>query len=264
MALSWPSLATDNKDDTICEKSPKAKPEIYVGNHVENLAAKEPVSISPTGEIDTLNNLPIWFSHSPSSNSPDIYSELFWEREPMGEYLYFLAGNYKKNEKGLLRYGTPTTMAKVEVNFEDDVLRVAKATSKREQELAEQQSDPELIRFLRTLTIQQLTDKVSKSEDKWNDRVSFISLNSIVPDNESKLTRLVISKPYSGAKPFVTLLHQEFFKPEVDSQYPRYLKIKVESNEQDVSIDNLINQFEYLIQRYSQMPYRCLSGTTRG
>lgn len=248
------------------EQTPKATSQKYIGNHIENLAALSSVDIQPIEEIRNLNNLPVWISEDPNSTSPKIYNGLFWEIEPMGEYIYYLAGNFNKNEKGLLRYGTTTTSLFVEVNFEDDVINVAKADSQNEQLAAEKQKDS--TDFVCSLTIEEFSQKIPLATHDYDNRVAFISLNKLLNSNSKGHARLILSKPNEtnpdAFKPFLSLIYEEFFESTIETELPRYTKIKITSNISDIKIDDLVKEHLKLINKYSNMPYVNLSGTTRG
>lgn len=249
------------KPNTTNNSSPKASREIYVGNHIENLAAHDLVNVSPIGNIRELDNLPLWFSKDSNSRSPEIYSGLFWEIEPTGEYIYYLAGDFAKNEKGLMRYGTANTSLFVEVNFEDDVINVAKSDGLNEQNTAEKQS--EAIDFIRDLTLEELSQRVSTSTHKYDHRVAFVSLKKLLNENSKGYGRLVISKPPETQKAYISLIYQEFLEPVKEGQYPRYTKIEVKTKVLNTKMEILIKQYLDLVNKYSNMPYVSLSGTTR-
>ncbi|MEP3889477.1 MAG: hypothetical protein ABJN69_03360 [Hellea sp.] len=101
------------------------KPAIARGNHIENLRNYPSVQLEPSGTLAELD-LPIWVQVSPKDKTDQTYENLLWEIEPMGEYVYFLAGNFPKNEKGLLRYASAKTRLEVFVCYEDDVVDVRK------------------------------------------------------------------------------------------------------------------------------------------
>jgi hypothetical protein len=123
-----PIIKEDKSIDNsnLVPKNPKAKDGISYGDHIENLARKEMVDIKQIGIIESLNNIPIWLEKNPNTSNPSIYENIFWEIESWGEYLYYLAGYYQKNEKGLLKFPTASTEFRVETSYEDDVIRVAK------------------------------------------------------------------------------------------------------------------------------------------
>ncbi len=116
-------------------QGPKAKLVRAKGDHVANLAALDVVDIQPVSEVA---GLPVWIEVGPDKATTQTYLGLFWEIEPMGEYLYYLAGDFSKNEKGLLRYGSAQTSAEVHVNFEDDVISVNRLETKQWSGVAEE------------------------------------------------------------------------------------------------------------------------------
>ena len=118
----WRKLGgkSDSRSD-----DPRAEPVIALGNHIENLRNHPPVQLEPVGALTELD-LPIWVQVPPKDKTDQTYENLLWEIEPMGEYVYFLAGNFPRNEKGLLRYASAKTRLEVFVCYEDDVINVRK------------------------------------------------------------------------------------------------------------------------------------------
>jgi hypothetical protein len=113
--------------------SPWVRPQ---GNHEENLAAHPPVLRAPVGKAAMLD-VPIWVDIAPDHPSQTTYDGLLWEIEPYGEYLYYLAGDFPRNDKGLLRYASATTRAEVHVSFETDAIDVAAQDQPRYAALAQ-------------------------------------------------------------------------------------------------------------------------------
>lgn len=101
--------------------SPRVIPK---GNHEENLAAHPHVDLEPLGMVDGLQ-VPVWVDVAPEHPTPHTYDGLLWEVEPCGEYIYHLAGDFPKNEKGLLRYSSAKVMSEVHVSFETDAIDAA-------------------------------------------------------------------------------------------------------------------------------------------
>ncbi|MGP6088318.1 hypothetical protein [Antarctobacter jejuensis] len=95
------------------------------GNHEENLAAHPQVDVSELHMAEGLN-VPVWVDVDPAAPSSVTYVDILWEVEPTGEYLYHLAGNFPKNDKGLLRFASATLSAEVHVSFETDSIAVAR------------------------------------------------------------------------------------------------------------------------------------------
>ncbi len=103
--------------------SSKAKAVNPLGDATINLAAHPEVHLQPKFVIDYPISVPVWFDFPADYGKPATYDGVFWEIEPWGEYLYYLAGAFQKNEKGLLRFGTAPLEIRAERNFETDVIR---------------------------------------------------------------------------------------------------------------------------------------------
>lgn len=84
--------------------TPKARLVRPAGDHIENLAAHRDVDIPQIGEVA---GLPIWVDLAPEGPTTATYNGLLWEVEPTGEYVYYLAGDFRKNKKGLLATKAP-------------------------------------------------------------------------------------------------------------------------------------------------------------
>lgn len=241
------------------ERSPKAKFIEPKGNHIENLAAHEVVSIKSIGSVEGLQALPLWINHSINEPNPSIYDGIFWEIEPWGEYLYFLAGDYKKNEKGLLRFPSPTTSARVEISFEDDVIRVAKLDGTREQARAENnQLELDKIKDLRLINIEKISSNLTSIDGAY---VGNISLGDILPKGAVGSGRLSFIKLPNRVD--LTIVYEEFIEPKRINEFERYLKILVQSKDPSLSIEDALKIYSELIAKYSDMPYTHVSGSTR-
>ena len=68
------------------KSSPKANVVKPAGNHIQNLAAHEVVSIEAIGLVNKLGSIPLWIDNDIQEEKPKIYEGLFWEVEPMGEH----------------------------------------------------------------------------------------------------------------------------------------------------------------------------------
>lgn len=242
--------------------SPKATHEQYIGDHIANLAIKKNINLSPIATLKNLDNLPVWIDEPTNSLTPKFYTNIFWDIEPMGEYIYFLAGDFQKNEKGLLRFPTASTQALVEINFEDDVISVAKHDGKRYQNYAD-----EVVHRLpefQNLTIAELSQKIPRSSHNIDSLVAFLSLNPLLPDSSKGYARMEIRKPMNSDKTYLTLIYEEFYEPVHAYEHERYLKIEVSSSDNNRSIKKMTDELLVLIEKYQNMPYNCVTGTTRG
>jgi len=261
-----------NKDNTmmvarrkyngqIPSDSPKARLELFEGDHIYNLKIHKFVNIESIGILPQFNNLPVWLDYDKTNDNPSVYNNLFWEIEPMGEYLYYLAGDYKKNEKGLLRFPKYTTNFKVEVNFEDDVIDVAEEESMMSQNSYHYSLDFETIQ---DLTIGEMQNKVPQSDNSnglW-EKVACTSLEHYLPTNcKGKAEANFIRN--NKAKLSINLTYQDFYEAQNEDEYKRHLLVSCNCSNNEQNIKELVNYFIYLVEKYHDMPYLHLAGTTR-
>lgn len=239
--------------------SPKANIIVSKGNHIENLAAHALVSIESIGTVEELHELPLWVNHNIDESKAKVYDGLFWEIEPWGEYLYFLAGDYKKNEKGLLRFSSSTTSVRVEISFEDDVINVAKTDGADDQSKASNiQLDPRVIKNLRFVDIEKISNNFTSINGAY---FSYVSLEKILPESATGRGRLIFKKKSDHIN--LTMIYEEFREPKLADETERYLKILIQSKDPTLSIEDAIKLYIDLISKYSEMPYLHVSGSTR-
>lgn len=241
------------------KSSPKANVVIPVGNHIQNLAAHEVVSIETISSVNELGSIPLWIDHDVQETKPKVYEGLFWEIEPMGEYLYFLAGDYKKNEKGLLKFMSATTSVRVETNFEDDVINVAKIDGAYDQEKSSKiVLDPDSTKGLSFGEIEKTSSKFTSINSTY---FGDVSLKKIIPEGSPGRARLNFRKQTEYVD--LTMIYEEFREPELASENERYLKIYLQSRNPSQNLDSALTLFSSLITKYSNMPYVHVSGSTR-
>ncbi len=228
-------------------------------SHEINLAARPQANLSTVGITPAPLSLPIWVDTDPQNTEPATYEGLFWEIEPMGEYVYYLAGDYAKNEKGLLRFPTATTSARVERNFEQDVIAVAEQDGLREHQqgilTAADLSDIE------NLTVQAAAQSLLPSAQDLGDEKWIISLSGPGNDITKGRSRLMVwQHPFTSA--LFADLHFEQTSPEA-AQHPALTTLRVSSNDPSARIGDLHALFAPLEERYRNMPHLSLSGASR-
>ncbi len=235
----------------LLSRSPKARVEKAKGNHVENLAAHPAVDLAAL-ERHGMLDIPVWIEVPPDDATPHTYDGWLWEVEPMGEYLYYLAGNFPKNEKGLLRYASATTRIEVHVSFEDDVLSVAEYDSPMDAERATasgrvhtdfaQMTVAEADAVIRAGGV---TDEAAFAVLKGIDRLEFAYVQLFDPHSE---------RPSLRAR--CDMIEQ------VDGD-PRLLRIEAFSTDPTQKVGPLCEAVIDLYHRYSGMPPHRLSGAIR-
>ena len=222
------------------------------GNHIENLKAQRIVDIQKIGK--TLG-LPVWIDLSPSKPTTATYDGILWEVEPMGEYLYYLAGDFLKNEKGLLRYGSAKTVAEVHVCFEDDVVSVDRSEMKRWSAFANQEA----------------ADSSDFANMKVEEVTTFAQQRSQEAGFARNRTKLAPKDLHGGVGymemadeflpgPWVRFL---WSKHAETSQGTRVTKIFVRSCDPNQEVDQMQDLFGTLIVRYQNIEDHPLSGAIR-
>lgn len=252
-------LASCSSSSKSKNTSPKAKAVIPKGNHIQNLAAHEIVSIEAIGSVKELRSLPLWINHNIDEPKPQVYDGLFWEIEPWGEYLYFLAGDYKKNEKGLLRFASPTTSVRVETSFENDVINVAKSDGAHDQAKASKiLLELDSIKGLSFVDIEKTSNKFTSINGTY---FGDISLEKFLPKSSSGRARLNFRKQSDHVG--LTMIYEEFREPKLANETERYLKIYLQSRDPNQELEEALKLFTNLVIKYSNMPYIHVSGSTR-
>jgi hypothetical protein len=246
------------------DNSPKARPAVYPGrDHIENLALHPFVDHQPISLLAELGGIPVWLSHGPDSREPSISDGLFWEEEPMGEYYYYLAGDFQKNEKGLLRAGTADTVLKAEINFEDDVIMSCKHDAAVEQAFAtECGSIPAAI-------IEACLGDLPFSERNlpgWRARslstVDLFDMPEFSASHDGR-ARLRLRKRGDSSWKEAFFIFEQWRQPGTDGEYERYLCVSARSSDKTLLLGRLWAQFNQLVHTYANLPYAAVSGATR-
>jgi len=231
---------------------PKAKVVKPAGNDIENLANHATVDIQRIGETAGMS---VWVDTSPEDPTAITYDGLLWEIEPMGEYLYYLAGDFTKNEKGLLRYRSAKTIAEVYVSFEDDVVSVDRSEMQRWSEVARQE----------------MTDSSDFITMKVGEITAFSQERSQAAGYVRSLATLALNDLRGGVgymeqadnfspSPWVRLL---WSKHAETLQGSRVTNVTVLSSDPDQEFGPLHDLFETLIDRYQSIEDHPLSGAIR-
>lgn len=230
----------------------KAKVVKPAGDHIENLRAHAAVDIP---QIGITAKLPVWIDVSPEDPTTLTYDGFLWDVEPMGEYLYYLAGDFPKNEKGLLRYEGAKTSAEVYVSFEDDVVSVDRSKMQRGAEVARQEA----------------TDSSDFSNMRVGKITTFAQQRSQEAGYARHLAKLALKDLHGGVGymeqandflpgPWVRLL---WSKHAETSQGSRVTKVIVRSSDPDQQFGPIHDLLRTLIDRYQTIEDHPLSGAIR-
>ncbi|WP_339109754.1 hypothetical protein [Thioclava sp. GXIMD4216] len=222
------------------------------GDHIENFRAKAPVDIRQIGKIA---ELPVWIDVSPEVPTSTTYDGLLWEIEPMGEYLYYLAGDFPKNEKGLLRYGSANTIAEVYVSFEDDVVSVDRSEMRRWSEVALQEAT-ESSDFI-DMTVEEITTFAQQRSQEAGYARHLAML--VFKDLQGGIGYMEQADDFLP-RPWVRLLWSKYTET---SQGSRITKVIVRSSNPDQQFGPMHDLFKTLIDRYQSIQDYPLSGAIR-
>ncbi len=250
---SKPIEIIDNKN----LNNPRAKLIIPTGNHIENLRNYSKVDIPTLGYIKELDNLPVWISHSKNQDKPNTYENIFWCIEPVGEYLYYCAGDYSKNEKGLLEFDSSTMSFRVEHNFEEDVVHVAK------QELL---YDYDVLGYPLDLTdsIKNTLYEFQYAEPSpYEFILGYYDINDYLPESAKGKVRMTVHQNMQETMLWGMIEYMEIREPTEEDEFERLTLIRAEFPESDLPINDVVNHFIGLVEEYANMPYHHVSGATR-
>jgi len=218
----------------------------------------EKVSILPIGVTGPPLNLPLWVDVKSTLSRPAIYEGTFWFVDPLGEYIYYLAGDFEKSEHGYLAYGSAEIELRVEVTFEEDTISVHRIDDWRRQGWAEENSQygTELSHMTLGEVLAQLPETGNAdglvNVMPFNQKYQRVSLSSMArfeflkPVNQPRQLRMIFQA-----------LHQ------ADQQPERLLTIRVDCHNANQNIGELSTEFERLIDRFADLPYEKLEGATR-
>ncbi|MGB0904910.1 MAG: hypothetical protein ACPGVJ_08435 [Mangrovicoccus sp.] len=242
-------------------KTPQAIHHVTKGNHIENLAGHRQVDLQPIGKFGESIKLPIWYDFTPAESNPATYENVFWEIEPMGEYLFFLAGDFKKNEKGLLRFRSAPLEIRAERTFETDTISVAFIDSAREQQQAEITAAD--VSDISKLTVSDIASIfVPKAQELGDERWVICNRSRSVDLNQG-ISRLAVGFHFATGKPYIEIIDERFYQKNQNSPHQSLFKVVTWSEQLDLPISEALNLHNNIAQKYDNMPYVPLSGAIR-
>ncbi|WP_444909704.1 hypothetical protein [Microbulbifer sp. TRSA005] len=241
--------------------SPKAFP---IGANYEkyrHLWDKPAKPLKPITIIESLDNLPVYIKHPAESNSPDTYVGVLWGAHPMGQYLYYLAGDMSKTSDGHLNLNDKefTTLSLVETSFEDDVIRVYLHDGIEAQKRADE--NPITEGKLQNGKWHKIEDLFNSYTDNGYFRAGDASLNDIFSDDIPGVSRLEFYRSNRGYK--IDLIYNYLREPKKTSEFRRLLTVRVEHSSKEPNFRALVAHFETIVHEYGNMPYVPVSGSVR-
>ncbi len=216
------------------------------------------IILTPIGNFRPPFNLPLWVDAKNTEQLPATYDDLFWYIEPLGEYIYFLAGDFEKAGNGYLAFNSANIEARVEVTFEADTISVHRIDDWRRQERASQ--NPQYGTELSHMTLGEVLAQLPE-EGNSDGIVNVMPLNQKYQCvSPAGMARFEFFKPISGPRELRMIfqaLHQAPDQPE------RLMTIQVRSNSTSQNIGDLCQMFSHLIAEFNDLPYQKLEGAIR-
>ncbi len=219
-------------------------------------------NLQSTAVLDSIGSLPVWFNYEPDEQSPAIYENTFWEIEPSGEYLYYLAGDYDKNQNGYLNYTSPSTAFSVYATLEADVIDIDKRDLGYEQIAAEQ--SPVDIDDLLAGSIGDVIHRFTPQLESNPEDTQFISFMHLLPEGAYGNARLAVGKNWVNNQGLMlSLAYEEFRDPAAADEKVRGIFIHAHCINLEQPLNAIVAHFIELVGRYKAMPYSMLRGATR-
>lgn len=237
------------------EAGPKARRVTPTVNPKTALAQHPVVDLAEKGRSAALD-LPLWVDEAPESLTPPTYEHILWETQPRGEYLYYLAGAFEKNEKGLLRFGSAPEEFRVVRSHETDVLEAAK----HELPDSEGRDWRELFKGETCATLAQRIDRAAGAPGPKGWTLGHVT--GIDPSVGMALMRVEPGAGIDGA-PQVSLIFRKIV-PQGEGVPVEYgIQVLAVSRRAETSIIALMDGFRDLVMRYRDMPYTEVRGALR-
>jgi len=249
-------LGTDNGE--------KFETHSYESNNAnENSNSSETGTLlQPIDTLEDIGNLPVWFNFEPRESNTAIYERTFWEVEPFGEYIYYLAGDYTQGHKGHLNFTTPFTVFSVITTFEIDSVDVGKREQQFEHALAEE-SSVDVDDFL-PLTVENIVDRYKSKLENDIHNSEYVSLMHLMPIGAYGCARLSVGHNwFDNEGLMLTLEYDEIRAPSTHDEKERLVSVTAHCRKMEQPLQPLMDQFISLVDRYKAMPYFPLSGATR-
>jgi len=206
--------------------------------------------------------LPIWFDFGPAQAKPATYDGVFWEIEPTGEYLFFLAGNFLKNEKGLLRFRTAPVEVRSERCFEGDVISVAQIDGSYEQDqaltTAGQPAD------LDAMTLADAVETFVPAANALGFERWVIANRSRNAELHRGVSRLALGRHFHSGVPYAELIDERLYlAPDEADLRTSVFRTTTWSDDPLCPLRDLIALHNRIAEVYADMPFVPLGGATR-
>ncbi len=223
------------------------------------IASTPAIELHPTGSLEQFVNLPLWYDYEPDEAKPSTYDKTFWEVEPQGEYIYFLAGDHNKNENGRLNFTSASTVFSALVSLEPNSVDIMQYDGNRYQRAANNSTID--IDDILSKTVGEVISDLQKDQPSDPLNHQLVSLMEELPKGALGNARLLVGGNYfTGEGLKLSLVYEEFRSPAEDTELARALWIECHCMRSEQALEPLLNQFLQLVDRYKNMPYIALSG----
>ncbi|EJK87322.1 MULTISPECIES: hypothetical protein [Rhizobium] len=222
-----------------------------------NLAAHSQVNLQPKSIMEVPVALPVWFNFPAHHSKPATYDGVFWEIEPWGEYLYYLAGAFQKNEKGLLRFGTAPLEIRAERNFETDAIRARLQDGDRAH-MEVRSSEP-----WKGMTVYDACDLLLPEAQASGNENWIGAFESVPSDVREGRSRLIFGLHSQTGEPFVEVIYERYYPISADCREPFLFEVKTQCRLPDVAVDDVVKLHEEVAVKYRDVPPTRVSGAIK-
>ncbi|MGG6893689.1 hypothetical protein [Rhizobium sp. BR 315] len=213
-----------------------------------NLAAHPEGNLQPKFVVEAPVALPVWFDFPSHHSKPVTYDGVFWEIEPWGEYLYYLAGAFQKNHKGLLRFGTAPLEIRAERNFETDVIRIGLQDADRVHAQA-RSAKPWQGMTVGDACDLLLPEARASGGEFWIGE--FKSSSSDILEGRSRLSLGLRSQT---GEPYAEVIYERYYPAATGDQEPFIFEVKTHCRLADIVVDDVIRLHEEVAANYREVP----------
>ncbi len=237
--------------------SSKAKAVKPLGDATINLAAHPVVNLQPKFVIEDPAVLPVWFDFSADHGKPATYDGVFWGIEPWGEYLYYLAGAFQKNHKGLLLFGTAPFEVRAERNFETDAISARLQDADRAQEQAHSSKS------WQGMTVEDACHRLLLDAQALGSEYWIGSFKDGSSDILKGRSRLSFGRRFQTGEPQVEVIYERYYPNTNEYGEAFIFEVKTLCWLAEVLVDDVIKLHEDVAANYLDVPPTRVSGATK-
>ncbi|NTI48977.1 hypothetical protein G6L94_11680 [Agrobacterium rhizogenes] len=228
--------------------SSKAKLVELPGDAEANLAAHSQVNLQPKSIMEKPVLLPVWFDFPAHHSKPVTYDGVFWEIEPWGEYLYYLAGAFQKNPNGLLRFGTAPLEIRAERNFETDAIRA------RLQDGDRAHMEVRSGEAWKGMTVYDACHLLLPEAQACGGEYWIGAYKSVSSDVQEGRSRVIFGLRSQTTEPYIEVIYERYYPISADRREPFLFEVKTQCRLPDVAVDDVVKLHEEVAVRYREVP----------